>query len=330
MNDYNFRNGIGALAQYRISEYFGLFDMNRLEDRLIHLRHGAKLYLSRGLSFHQFQSFHLNKQRFYNYVSIVIYSIFIASAIFFYFAGAPLFIAILLSISGLVINRLFVNSSIKANILHVNKLMADPYGLNNLKALIQIDVNNEIEMNKFSERLKWDNSTNYALIIEPDSLGNADLNSDVIYRQQLTRLSLLQNNFNSMPMDKVISFFSILCCGPCNKIIPQLSRQDFLKFIENAFIKQSEQLSLQLSERKLMITYQIFHQYYTTCYNQLYVNKGGNIEDYIQLLTNNFQGFDPNKVRNNFRTNDNRVLDDVREKYKKELHLLQPVQNTPT
>lgn len=324
-----------SVIKYNLCEYFGIYDVSSFEFRLKTLQRGAKLYFSNGLSFHQFQNLHANKRLLYRYVSIFILTFFSFFALLIYSLGATTFISLLLLISGIILHRIFSSPMIRANILHVNKLLADSSGLHNLKILISINSEDDFRFRQIAEQIMWEsqledkpinglNASQSNLSIH-NCISQAEFLSD--FQNELLWISRQENKFNHMPMDKVINFFVVLCCKSCGSEIPQLSPYDFIKFLKIGFLLHNHKEKLKFSEKKLMITYQIFHQFYITSYNQFYLAKNGSVEQYIRLLTDNFEGFEKEKVKNNFRTTDDRFLNKIREKYKNELHPLQPLQN---
>jgi len=221
----------------------------------------------------------------------------------------------------------------KKNILHVNKLLSNPYGQANLKLLRDIRLGAGLALKKAANHFLWTQKLDSSLIMETDDNAYAVeiedstqfLDSEAQFMTTLESISQQRNHFNDMPMREVISFFNILCCEECSNEIPQLSRSDYIHFLENAFLGKNN-AKAEFVHRKLMITYQVFHQFYLTCYNKLYVNLSGSIDAYIGLLTTNFVGFDFEKVKNNFKTNDDHFLVEVRAKYKTALQQLQPSQ----
>jgi hypothetical protein len=316
------------LICYRISEYLGLFDISDLPHRLKCLQLGAKIYLDSGYSFYQFCQFHQNKQLSYRYGSYFINILFLLLALLLYMADGPIYLSLLCILCGLVIQRHLVSSAIGANILHVNKMLSGQDGLRNLKELMAISVDDELAFKDLSTYINWGfpflqplRLQNRKVISNIDTKNRRQIRFDFKYELRLLRS--LPNQFNAMPMEEVIEFFYIMCCDACKKEIPQMTEQDFILFLNAAFIRSGKKDKIKLSTRRLMITYQIFHQFYLTCYNKFYSNNDGNIDNYISLLTDHIEGFDHSKVKNNFRTNDDYYLPRIREKYKPFLQNLQ-------
>lgn len=319
------------LSWYNLKEYLGLYDIKDSPGRLKSLKDGAILYFDFGYSFYQFHRFHHNKERIYSWLNYTIIVFFLLFSILVYAASEVLLLSILIIFSGLVLRRVLISPAISANILHVNKLLEGPNGMLNLKTLLNSTPEDDSKHNYFMANICFGHSVFESIIIRKTTSFIDDDNFDgeldsKDFVNQLIKLGGMPNKFNSMPMNEVIDFFSVMCCNSCKMEIPQMSQTDFIKFLENGFINPYEHGKIQLSMRKLMVTYQIFHQFYIISYNKMYSKKDDHVDRYISLLTSQFEGFNINKVRNNFRTNDDYFLLDLREKYKIDLQNLQSIQ----
>lgn len=326
----SFKEGF-TIIDYRFIEYLGIYDNNNFIKRLKWLKLGAQIYFNSGFSFYQFLQFHKKKQLTYSFGSYIICIVFFIMASCIFFSGGPLCLSFLSILLGIILRMQLLNSNIKANILHVNKMLSDNNGLENLIKLMEIQLEDEASIKNLAESICWGHTSKSLIDIPvlsnvstyPKGLTEGQV---LDFQEQLNIICNLPNKFNSMPMREVVEFFAIMCCDSCKMEIPQMTQQDFITFLKNAFIAPIKGQKITLTVRKLMITYQIFHQYYLTCYNKMYACKDGQIELYISLLTDHIEGFVLSKVKNNFRTNDDYLLMKIRSKYKFDLQNLQPLQ----
>lgn len=103
---------------------------------------------------------------------------------------------------------------------------------------------------------------------------------------------LLENNFDNVEPIKVINHFKQLVT---NGYITQSNFELFLKtnFIEKQMLKSKIEIIKSNSKERVR---KIFYKYYETYVSQKY----GNQKKYIELLHNNFTGFNLNSLKTNF------------------------------
>jgi len=312
---------------YQLKEYLGLYDMGGMASRLIQLQNGAKLFNKSGASYYEFQHFHQRKHLWYKLSSVFIYMAFGLSAAVAGLAGAPFAIVLLPIMGGFLAERMLISGAIRKNIVNSNKLLSGEQGKDLVKELMQIDPLNSLEISRFWEDFSWGQNIDSGPAASKRQVPLKENKSATSFSLKLANIAAQENQFNGMPMTEVIRYFNILCCDPCRTEVPQLSEADFILFLESGFLGKRAEGKLSFSNRKVMMTYQIFHQFYITAYNQFYISKDGNFDKYIHLLTDHFEGFDPDKVKNNFRTNDDKQLVRIRNQYKPYLQNIQPVQS---
>ncbi|KAA6441152.1 hypothetical protein FEM33_03230 [Dyadobacter flavalbus] len=153
-----------------------------------------------------------------------------------------------------------------------------------------------------------------------------DTASFTTFRHELLQISTRKNRFNGLPMSVVIDFFNIICCPACSDEVPQLSEIDFIRFLKVAFLGEEMEAKIKFHKNRIMITREIFHQFMSKSIHYLNLPQTGQSEEYISLLCDHFEGFEKEKTANNFRTEDNKRLDKLRNDYKTELQFLQFIQ----
>lgn len=148
------------------------------------------------------------------------------------------------------------------------------------------------------------------------------------FRNQLIELSRQQNRFNGLPMAMVIDFFNVMCCPECKYEVPQMTENDFIRFINAAFLGQELEGKIRLfnSHNRKMFTREIFHQFMNVSLSYLKLPPSGASEKYRRLLSDHFEGYEEKNTADNFRTEINNRLEDIRNRYKGELRFLQWLQ----
>ncbi|CAG5074546.1 hypothetical protein DYBT9623_05233 [Dyadobacter sp. CECT 9623] len=166
-------------------------------------------------------------------------------------------------------------------------------------------------------------------IVVADNPGSIDAKGTAVYSDsefqlELFEISQQKNQFNGMPMPKVIDYFGVMCCSACKNDIPQMAKRDFTRFLKMAFLGEVKGEKIKLDRFKVGVTQDVFHRFMQETSNELYENKDR--ERYLRLLTDHFDGFDFDTILKNFRSNKKSCLPEVRKRYKNDIQNLQPVQ----
>ncbi|WP_138481371.1 hypothetical protein [Dyadobacter bucti] len=166
-------------------------------------------------------------------------------------------------------------------------------------------------------------------IVVADNQGSFDAKVTAVYADsefqlELFEISQQKNQFNGMPMPKVIDYFGVMCCSACKNDIPQMAKRDFTRFLKMAFLGEVKGEKIKLDRFKVGVTQDVFHRFMQETSNELYENKDR--ERYLRLLTDHFDGFDFDTILKNFRSIKKSCLPEVRKRYKNDIQNLQPVQ----
>ncbi len=166
-------------------------------------------------------------------------------------------------------------------------------------------------------------------ILSEHNLNSSEIQTVIPYterefRQALLHISHQKNQFNGLPMSQVIDYFAVMCCPSCEVHIPQMEKQDFVRFIKMAFLGDKKGRKIKLDRFKIGDTQDVFHRFMRETVKELHENLDR--ERYLRLLTDHFEGFDFDKILKNFRSNTKSYLPEVRERYKNDIQSLQRVQ----
>ncbi|MGI4727589.1 MAG: hypothetical protein ACRYGB_03375 [Janthinobacterium lividum] len=179
--------------------------------------------------------------------------------------------------------------------------------------------------NEEGEELEPDTSQIVQTLPIPDSpfSEQRDNSPAVSFHDKLLKIASQKNKFNNMPMKEVINFFSIMCCKACEGEVPQMSEDDYIWFLDTAFLGGDNSTKISVSGRNNRAMYDVFHEFYNYSYDKGFTKKRNNREKYIRLLVDHFVDFDLKTVNDNFRTSINNYGQKIKDKYKDALQLIQ-------
>lgn len=312
--------------KYLLFEYFGAYDDGSLEKRLKALQVGWLIFSSEGKAAYEFVEFHKNKRRVLGDVLKYLYVIMGLGGfvILLYVFNTPFFFALLAFVPPIIIHLLAYKPRLKRNLRHVAHILENSQ---RFTQLINLPVGDQVELRAFIESLK---------IGSKDAGEKRNRNDDAYetvfgvpvsdFQMQLLAISKRENQFNQMPMREVIDFFNVMCCPACSKEVPQMSEADFLLFLRSAFLLHPLPKKIVLKNKRPVITRMIFHQFMLASYDKHHDKK--DIPKYAALLCDHFEGFEFEKTIRNFRTDDNQLLENIRNDYKSHLQFLRYLQSS--
>jgi len=311
--------------KYLLFEYFGAYDDGSLETRLKALQVGWMIFNREGKAAYEFVEFHKNKRRVLGDVLKYLYVIVGLGGfvLLLYVFSAPFFFALLAFVPPIIIHLLAYKPRLKQNLRHVTHILENSQ---RFTQLINLPVDDENGLRAFIESLRAGNKD--AGERKNDTAAHESFSDDSIsdFQVQLLEISKRENQFNQMPMREVIDFFNVMCCPACSKEVPQMSEADFLLFLRSAFLLHPMPKKIVLKNKKPVITRMIFHQFMLTSYDKHHDKK--DIPKYATLLCDHFEGFEFEKTIRNFRTDDNQLLENIRNDYKSHLQFLRYLQSS--
>lgn len=311
--------------KYLLFEYFGAYDDGNLEMRLKALQVGWMIFSREGKAAYEFVEFHKNKRRVLGDVLKYLYAIVGLGGfvLLLYVFSAPFFFSLLAFVPPIIIHLLAYKPRLKRNLQHVTHILENNQ---RFTQLINLQVDDENGLRAFIESLRAGNKD--AGERKNDAAAHEAFSDDTIsdFQMQLLAISNGENQFNQMPMREVIDFFNVMCCPAGSKEVPQMSEEDFLLFLKSAFLLHPMPKKIVLKNKKPVITRMILHQFMLASYDKHHDKK--DIPKYATLLCDHFEGFEFEKTIRNFRTDDNQLLERIRNDYKSHLQFLRYLQSS--